>query len=108
MAQSVNCPGAIVADLGVCRPLIATSLQREAADVVSQAKNSTGLDTHPTFSRALQGKRMMVKVSTAAHVDVKGTVGVNLSTRDLPVLHAQPTGLAALRPLSNVPTTFKA
>lgn len=54
--------GTIVADLGVCRPLVATPLQREAADVVGQAKNSTGSDTHPTFSRALQGKRMITKV----------------------------------------------
>jgi len=49
--------GAAVADLRVCRPLAATSFQREAADVVGQAENSPGSYTHPTFCRALWGKK---------------------------------------------------
>lgn len=44
-----------------------------------------------------------VQVSAAAHVDIEGAVGINLATQDLPMLHAQAAGLAALWPLTNVP-----
>lgn len=43
----------IVTDLGVCRSLTATSLQRKAADVVCQAEHSPCTYSHPTFSWAL-------------------------------------------------------
>lgn len=35
-------------------------------------------------------------MSTAARVDIEGAVGVNLATQDLPMLHAQTAGFAAL------------
>lgn len=44
-----------------------------------------------------------LQVSAAARVDIEGAVGINLATQDLPMLHAQAAGLAALRPLANVP-----
>lgn len=37
-----------------------------------------------------------LQVSAAVCVDVEGAVGVNLATQDLPVLHAQAAGFAAL------------
>lgn len=37
-----------------------------------------------------------LQVSAAARVDIEGAVGVNLATQDLPMLHAQAAGLAAL------------
>lgn len=36
-----------------------------------------------------------LQMLAATRVDIEGAVGVNLSTQDLPVLHAQATGLAA-------------
>ena len=44
-----------------------------------------------------------LQVAAAARVDVEGAVGVDLATQDLSVLHTQAAGLAALRPLSNIP-----
>ena len=44
-----------------------------------------------------------LQVMAAAGLDVEGAVGVHLATQDLSVLHAQATGLTALRPLSNIP-----
>ena len=42
-----------------------------------------------------------------ARLDIEGAVGVNLATQDLPVLHSQAAGLAALRPLSNIPANHE-
>lgn len=36
-----------------------------------------------------------LQVATAARVDVEGSIGVNLATQDLPVLHSQATGFTA-------------
>lgn len=48
-----------------------------------------------------------LQVSAVTRVDVEGAVGVNLPTQNLPVLHTQPAGLAALRPLTNIPAVWK-
>lgn len=42
------------------------------------------------------GRFGSLEVLTAAHVDVEGAVGIDLAAQNLPVLHAQSTGLAAL------------
>lgn len=45
-----------------------------------------------------------LQVLAVACVDIECAVGVNLTTQDLPMLHAEPAGFAAFWPLSNVPT----
>lgn len=49
------------------------------------------------------GRLWPLQVLAVAGVDIECAVGVNLTTQDLAMLHAEPTGLAAFWPLSNVP-----
>lgn len=44
-----------------------------------------------------------LQVLAAVLLHSQGAVGVDLPAQDLPVLHAQPAGLAALRPLPYIP-----
>lgn len=46
-----------------------------------------------------------LQVLTAARMNIESAVGINLATKDLAMLHAQATCLAAFRPFSYVPTT---
>lgn len=49
------------------------------------------------------GGLWLLQVLAAVGLHRQATVGIHLATQDLAVLHAQTTGLAALRPLPDVP-----